>query len=100
MLEAQMLAPIIPAHIHQLDRIKRAASLPWRPGGMRALALEQVFDRHEARVRARAPRDLEIVAHVREDHAIDVLEISRALDMRLPGELFFRDTRPKFDRAG
>ena len=47
-LETQMLAPVIPAGVHQLDGIKRAPASPRRARAVSGLAVEGVFDRHES----------------------------------------------------
>ena len=44
LLQSQMFAPEVPADVHQLNCIERAASLPRRAGGVCALAFERVFD--------------------------------------------------------
>ena len=44
LLQSQVFATEIPADVHQLHRIERAASLPRRACRVRALALEGVFD--------------------------------------------------------
>ena len=38
-----MLAPEMPADVHQLDRVQRRAPAPRRAGRVRALALERVL---------------------------------------------------------
>ena len=64
--ESQMLAAEIPADIHQLHRVERAAPLPWLTRRVGALALKRVFHRYEAGARVGPPGHLEVVAHVRE----------------------------------
>src|SRR5262249_1126111 len=48
MLRTQMLAAEIPADVHQLDRVQRAASRPGRSGGMGALAVKAILSRDQA----------------------------------------------------
>ena len=66
---------------------------------MRALALEGVLDGHHAGRVARPPRDREIVADVREEDDIHVLEAASAHQVCLGPELLFTDARPELDRA-
>ncbi len=55
LLQPQMLAPEVPADIHQLDGIERAATAPRRTRGMRAATLEAEQHGHEAVARDVAP---------------------------------------------
>ena len=75
--ERQVLAAEVPADVHQLDGVERAAAAPRRAGGVRALALEAVLHRHEPGAVAVAPRHAEVVADVREERDVDVLEEAR-----------------------
>ena len=52
-----MLAPEIPADVHQLDRVERAAAPPRRARGVRALAFETVEHRDETGAEPRSPQD-------------------------------------------
>ena len=95
-----MLAAEVPADVHQLDRIERAAPAPRLAGGVRALALERVLDRDEPVPAPCAPGDAEIVADVREQHDVDVLEHAGAHEVRLAAEELFGDAGPELQRAG
>ena len=66
---------------------------------MRALALEHVLDRDQAVLIARARRNAEVVADVREQHDVDVLEHSGAHVVSLGAEQFFGDAGPEPDGA-
>ena len=77
LLQAQVLAPEVPADVHQLDGVERAASAPRRAGGVGALALELVLDRDQPVAGAVAPATSEVVADVREERDVDVLEDAR-----------------------
>jgi hypothetical protein len=62
-LERQVLAPIVPADVHQLHGVERAFAAPWGTGRVRRLAFELVFDRDEARSAAIAPRHAKVDRH-------------------------------------
>ena len=100
LLQAQVLAAIVPADVHQLDGIERTAAAPWRHGGVGGFAAKRVFDRNQAGVRARAPGGLEIVADVGEKDDVDLLEQPRANEVRLGAQLLLGDAGPEHNRAG
>ena len=95
-----MLAPVVPADVHQLDRVERALSAPRRPGGVRGLAAERVLDRHEAGARPVAPRHRQLVRDVREQRDVDILEEAVPDEVRLGAEELFGGPRPDPDRPG
>src|SRR3990172_1709761 len=94
-----MLAAIVPADVHQLDGVERALAAPRVARRMSALALETVEHRHEARAAAIAPGDRQIVADVREERDVHVLEEAIADEVRLRTDEFLGDPRPDPDRA-
>ena len=94
-----MLAAVVPADVHQLDRVERAASAPRRARRMRGLARERELDRDEARALAVAPGHAEIVADVREERDVDILEESAADEVGLGADQFLRGARPDPNRA-
>jgi hypothetical protein len=85
-LERQVLAAVVPADVHQLDGVERAAAAPRRAGGMRGLPFERVLDRDEAGAGARTPGDAEVVADVGEQRDVHVLEVPGADEVRLGGD--------------
>ena len=100
LLDAQVLAAVVPADVHQHRRIQRAAPAPRRARRMRALALERVFDRHQAVARAVAPVGAPVAADVREDDDVGVFEVPVANVVRLGREQLFGHARPQLDGAG
>ena len=97
--QRQVLAPEVPADVHQLDRVERAPAAPRRRGRVRALALEAVLHGHEA-VPPRSPHDTaEVAVDVREERDVDVLEEPGAHVVRLRADQLFGDARPDADRA-
>ena len=48
LLQPQVLTPVVPADVHQLDGVERAAAKPRRARGVRAFPRERVFDGHKA----------------------------------------------------
>ena len=97
----QVLAAHVPAHVHQLDRVERAASAPWRGGGMRGRAVECVFHRDQPAGAAHlAPAGLEIGADMGEQHRIDTVEQSVTYLERLARQQFLGDAGPQHQRAG
>ena len=67
---------------------------------MRGLAAERVLDRDEAGAVAIAPGDAEVVADVREQRDVDVLEEPGADEVRLGADQLLGGARPDADRAG
>ena len=72
--QPQVLAPIVPAHVHQLHGVERRAAAPGRHRAVRRLALERVLHRHEAAAAAIAPARAEVRADVVVEHHVHVLE--------------------------
>ena len=99
LLGPQVLAAEVPADVHELDRVERAAAPPGGRAGVRALALERVLDRHHAGRVARPPRDAEIVADVREEDDVNALEVAVAHEVGLGPEQLLGHPRPELDRA-
>src|SRR5439155_6435002 len=99
LLDAEMLAPEVPADVHQLRGIERGFAAPRCAGGVRAFTFEAVLDRHEAILRAVAPRDAEVLADVREDRDVDVLEEAGTDVVRLRADELFGDPGPQHQRA-
>src|SRR2546429_283110 len=64
LLQPEVLAPVIPADVHELDRVERAAAAPRRTGGMCAPALEAEEHGYEAVAGDVAPRGREVIVHV------------------------------------
>ena len=96
-----MLAPDVPAHVHQLDRIERAAAAPRRRGRMRRGAMECVFHRDQSAGAAHlAPSGLQIGADMGEQHRVDAIEQTVAHLERLAGQQFLGDAGPQHQRAG
>ena len=97
--QAQVLAAIVPADAHQLDGVERRAAAPRRAGAVRRLAFEGVFDRDQAGAALLAPRHAEVVADVREQVDVDVLEHAVAHEPRLRRHELLGDARPQHERA-
>ena len=93
-----MLAAVVPADVHQFHRVERRAAAPWRRGAVRRLAFEGVFHRHQATAATVAPTGAEIRADVVVEHDVDVLEESRAHEMRLRAEQLLGHARPDHQR--
>ena len=93
--QAQVLAAVVPADAHQLDRVERRAAAPRRAGAVGRLAFEGVLDRHQAVAAAGAPRHVEVVADVREERDVDVLEHAVAHEPRLAGHAALRPRRAR-----
>jgi hypothetical protein len=99
LLDAQVLAAEVPPDVHQLRGVERRSAAPRRTGPVRALALEAVLDRDEAVLCAIAPADAKIVANVRENRDVDVLEQPGTHEVRLRADELFRNARPQHQRA-
>ena len=99
LFERQVLAPVVPADVHELDRVERAATPPRRPGRVRRLAGERELDRHEPSAIAVAPGHAEVVADVREERDVDVLEEAVAHEVGLRADQLFGGPRPDPDGA-
>ena len=97
--ERQVLAAIVPADVHQLDGVERAAAAPRCAGRVRGLAGEGELDGHEPGAVAIAPGHTEIVADVREERDVDILEEALTHEVRLGADQFLGRTRPDADRA-
>src|SRR5215204_2255140 len=89
----------VPSDIHQLHRIKCAPSRPWGAGSVSTVAFESVFDRNKACGGGLSPRGSQVVAHVREQNNVDILEQSISNKVRLTRDQLLGDTRPDFDCA-
>ena len=96
---ADMFAAKIPADVHQLHRIQRAAPAPRSPGGVRRLSSECVFDRNHAGLISRPGGHAEVVAHMREQYHVYIFEESLADVVGLRAELLLGDSRPQLERA-
>ena len=99
LLRAEMLAPEVPRDVHQLDRIERAAPAPGRAGRVGAGPLEREFGADQRQATPRSPGDIQVVAHVREEHGVHVLEDALANVVRLASELLLGDAGPDVNRA-
>ena len=99
MLQAQVLAAVVPADVHQLDRVERALAAPWRPGAMRGLPRERVLDRHQPGALSNAPRRAELVVDVGEERDVDVLEQPVAHIPGFRAHQFLGDAWPEAQRA-
>ena len=95
-----MLAAVVPADVHQLHGVERAAAAPRRAGAVRGLALERVLDRDQAVAAAVAPPGRQVGADVVVEDDVHVLEHAGAHVIRLGRELFLGDARPEHERAG
>ena len=100
LLDAEVLAAEVPANVHQLDRVEGAAPVPGRAGPVRALALEQVLDRHHAVAPALAPARGHVAADVRVEDDVDIVEEARLDVVGLGPELLLGDARPDDEGAG
>ncbi len=98
-LEGKVLPAVVPADVHQLDRVERASSSPRRACRMRGLAGERELDGDEARAIAVAPGHAKLVADVREERDVDVLEEARAHEVGLGADELFGGARPDPNRA-
>src|SRR3546814_13846342 len=67
LLGAQMLAPHLPTVCHRDHAVERGAPPPRGSGGMRALALEHIFDADHAGAVGLAPGGRELTAAMSED---------------------------------
>jgi hypothetical protein len=99
LLKPQMLAAEVPPDVHQLHGVERRPAAPRVGGGMRALTLERVLDRDDARPGAVSPRHVEVVADVREEADIDVLEDTGAHEIRFAAAELLRHSRPELQRS-
>ena len=66
---------------------------------MRAFAVEGVLDGHHSGRVTRSPGDLEIIADVREEDDVHILETACTHQVCLGPEQLFTDARPELDRA-
>src|SRR5205823_3564357 len=87
-----------PALTHEHDGIQSAVSAPWRASCMRRQALEAKLGRQQRALTARAPRNTEVVANMREENDVDILEHAGPNEKSLPGELLLGDARPEHQR--
>ena len=78
-----MLAPEIPADIHQLHCVESAPPAPGCAARMGADPAERVLNGHDSRAAACAPTDPEARRHVREEHDIHILENAGLDKLRL-----------------
>ena len=98
--DLEVLAAIVPADVHQLDRVERAAPAPRRAGRVRAGAAE-LEDGRDERVLARLPpRHAETVADVGEEAHVDVFEDAVTDKPGFRGDELFGDTGPQHQGAG
>ncbi len=67
---------------------------------MRAFTIEGIFNRYQAGAQRLAPRCLEVVADMGEEHGVDAFEHPVAHHECLARDQFFGDSRPKQQRAG
>src|SRR5947209_4367834 len=101
LLQAEVLAPEVPADVHQLHGIERRAAAPRLAGGMSALALEAVLDRHQAVAAVVAPRvGTQVVVDMAEHGDVDILEVAVAHEPRFRSDELLGDAGPHFDRSG
>ena len=96
-----MLAAHIPAHVHQLDRVQRAASAPRCRRRVRRGAVERILDRDQpARAGHLAPAGLQVETDVGEQHGVDAVEHSVTHLERFSGQQFLGDAGPQHQRTG
>ena len=96
----QVLAAEVPADVHELDGVERAAPAPRRDGAVRRGAGERILDGHEPRAADLPPARREACADVREQHRVDSVEPAVAHEPGFRGEQLLGDARPNHDRAG
>src|SRR5260370_29117153 len=96
---SQVLAPEVPADVHELDGIEGTATAPRSGGGVRALALEAVEHRDVAGPGRVAPPGLEHPGDVREQHDVRVLEIAGPYEGGLAPVQFLRRGGPDLERS-
>src|SRR5690349_8859048 len=94
-----MLAFIVPAYVHQLNRVQRTPAAPRSACGMRSLSLECKFDRYQPRISGISIRNAEVAGHVRKNTGINILEISVTYIVSLRTEQFFCNTGPEHQCA-
>ncbi len=100
LLQPQVLAAEVPAGVHQLDGVERAATRPRRTGGVCRAAVEHVLHRDEAERRERlAIRCAELVVDVAAEHDVRVLEDAGAHEVRLRAQQLFGDAGNELQRA-
>ena len=97
--QPQVLAAVLPAGAHQLHGVERRASAPRCARTVGGLAFEGVLDRHQAGAASLAPRHAKVVADVREQVDVDVLEHPVTHEPGLRGDELLRHSRPEHDRA-
>src|SRR5262249_5653518 len=91
----------VPADVHQFDSVERGMPAPRLRGCVGALALEGVFDRHEAVAAVVAPLlRREAAVDVAEDRDVDVPQHPVADEPRFRADELLGDARPDLDRAG
>src|SRR5687768_15890662 len=95
-----MLAAIVPSRVHQLDGVESAPTAPWGACRVRAGPAKREFGTDERHLPRLAPRDIEVAAHVREEHCIHILEHAVAHVVRFGADLLFGHTRPEMNGAG
>ena len=99
LLDAQVLAPEVPADVHQLDRVERAAAVPRVAGAVRRFAFEGVLDRDHPVAPAVAPGGRHSAADVAVEDDVDVVEHPGPDEVRLAAELLLGDAGPDHERA-
>ncbi len=100
LLQPQMLASKIPADVHQLHRIERAAAAPRRARRMRRFSHKVVLDADQPGARARPVAHVQPTAYVGEYRDIHILEEAVSDEVCLGGYQLLGDPRPDLDRAG
>src|SRR5205809_7685458 len=95
-----MLAPEIPANIHQLDRIQRASAAPRSCGCMRRFATKRVLDGDKSAAVGWPVADIEIVTNMNEETDVHILEVTISNKVSLRPEKLFSDSGPEHQRAG
>ena len=94
-----MLATVVPADVHQLDAVERAAAVPGGDGAVGALAFEEKLDRDQPAAAPLAPAGDEVGADVAVEHGVDILEQPGPDEVGLVPELLLGDPRPEHQRA-
>src|SRR5690606_20875055 len=73
LLQAQVLAPVVPGDVHELDRVQGTPTGPWGAGTVRRAAAERELRGHQPRT-AHAPAGAHVIADVCGEHRVHVPE--------------------------
>ena len=100
LLQPHVLAPEIPAGVHQLDCVERTSSIPGRARGMRRLPVKKVLHRDQSlRSEGLSVAGSELVSYMHSENDVHILEQACADQECFGRHQFFRDSGENFERA-